>query len=98
MIHHGRSIDATARKEGITDENRTVTAKDASENFLIAEIPIFLMRNNLGIQLGDIIRIILAVVVVMLIYNFLLFMLGMARTIIIVILIYIVYKIIKAIL
>jgi len=56
------------------------------------------MRNNLGIKSGDIIRIIFAVVIVMLIYNFLLLILGMAKTIIIVILIYIAYKIIKAIL
>jgi hypothetical protein len=31
MSLHGR--------QGITDENRTVTAKDSSENFLIAAIP-----------------------------------------------------------
>ncbi|MBA1342938.1 MAG: hypothetical protein C5S52_05005 [ANME-2 cluster archaeon] len=84
-------------RRGITDENRTVT-QDASENFLIAAILIFLMRNNFGIQLGDIIRIIFAVIIVMLIYNSLLLILGMAKTIIIVILIYIAYKILKAIL
>jgi ABC-type bacteriocin/lantibiotic exporter with double-glycine peptidase domain len=56
------------------------------------------MRNIFGIQPGDIIRIIFAVIIVMLIYNFLLFMVGIAKTIIIVILIYIVYKIVKAIL
>ena len=77
--------------------NRTIT-QDASENFLIAAILIFLMRNNFGIQLGDIIRIIFAVIIVMLIYNSLLLILGMAKTIIIVILIYIAYKILKAIL
>ena len=56
------------------------------------------MRNNFGIQPGDIIRIVFAVIIVMLIYKFLLFMLGISQTIIIVILIYITYKIIKAIL
>ena len=74
------------------------TASDSSENFLIAAIPIFLMRNNFGIQLGDIIRIIFAVIIVMLVYSFLRFLFSIAKTMIIVILIYIIYKIIKAIL
>ena len=56
------------------------------------------MRNNFGIQPGDIIRIIFAVIIVMLVYKSLLFVLGMAQTIIVVILIYIAYKILKAIL
>ena len=56
------------------------------------------MRNNFGVQPGDIIRIIFAVVIVMLIYKFLLFIFGIAQTIILVILIYIAYKFIKAIL
>ena len=78
--------------------NRTATAKDASENFLTAVILIFLMRNNFGIHLGDIIRIVFAVIIVMLVYSFLRFLFSIAQTIIVVILIYIVYKIIKAIL
>ncbi|KAF5414672.1 MAG: hypothetical protein C5S48_08040 [Candidatus Methanogaster sp.] len=56
------------------------------------------MRNNFGIQLSDIIRIVFAVIIVMLIYNFLRFLFGIAQTIIVVILIYVAYKIIKAIL
>ncbi len=56
------------------------------------------MRNNFGIQPGDIIRIVFAVIIVMLVYKFLLFLFGIAYTIIFVILIYIAYKIIKAIL
>ncbi|MEA3280951.1 MAG: hypothetical protein U9Q68_00040 [Euryarchaeota archaeon] len=56
------------------------------------------MRNNFGIQLGDIIRIVFAIIIVMLIYNFLQFLFGIAHTIIVVILIYVTYKIIKAIL
>ncbi|MEA3325620.1 MAG: hypothetical protein U9Q37_10930 [Euryarchaeota archaeon] len=56
------------------------------------------MRNNFGIQLGDIIRIVFAVIIVMLAYSFLRFLFGIAQTIIFVILIYIIYKIIKAIL
>ncbi|MEA1894272.1 MAG: hypothetical protein U9N36_03525 [Euryarchaeota archaeon] len=56
------------------------------------------MRNNFGIQLGDIIRIVFAVIIVMLAYTFLRFLFGIAYTIIVVILIYIAYKIIKAIL
>ncbi|PXF61392.1 MAG: hypothetical protein C4B59_03910 [Candidatus Methanogaster sp.] len=70
----------------------------ASENFLTAVSPIFLMRNNFGIQLGDIIRIVFAVIIVMLAYSFLRFLFDIAQTIIVVILIYIIYKIIKAIL
>jgi len=57
------------------------------------------MRNIFGIQPGDIIRIIFAVIIVMLVYSFLLFIfVSIAKTMIIVILIYIAYKIIKAIL
>jgi len=57
------------------------------------------MRNNFGIQLGDIIRIIFAVIIVMLVYSFLLFIfVSIVKTMIIVILIYVAYKIIKAIL
>ena len=57
------------------------------------------MRNIFGIQPGDIIRIIFAVIIVMLVYSFLLFIfVSIVKTMIIVILIYIAYKIIKAIL
>ena len=57
------------------------------------------MRNNFGIQPGDIIRIIFAVIIVMLVYSFLLFIfVSIVKTMIIVILIYIAYKILKAIL
>ncbi len=57
------------------------------------------MRNIFGIQPGDIIRIVFAVIIVMLVYSFLLFIfVSIVKTMIIVILIYIAYKIIKAIL
>ena len=57
------------------------------------------MRNIFGIQPGDIIRIIFAVIIVMLVYSFLLFIfVSIVKTMIIVILIYIAYKILKAIL
>ncbi len=55
------------------------------------------MANPFDIRLGDILRIVFAVIVVMVIYRSLVFLIGMAKAIILVIAIYIIYKILKAI-
>ncbi len=55
------------------------------------------MANPFGIKLGDILRIVFAVIVVMVIYKSLVFLFTATKAIIIVIAIYIIYKILKAI-
>ncbi len=55
------------------------------------------MANPFDIRLGDILRIVFAVIVVMVIYRSLVFLITMTNTIILVIAIYIIYKILKAI-
>ncbi len=68
-----------------------------SEKFLTAATTNNHMANPFDIKLGDILRIVFAVIVVMVIYKSLVFLIGMAKAIIIVIAIYIIYKILKAI-